>query len=224
MKHPDVHILEDFRSYLLSKNNLKKLSQQKKARQLLLGDYSFESDLNIADLKALLSESSEILKPDPVQQRIFNNDTGTHIIPEFFKKRFINNKLSFIVRPGSIEDCSKFIKWAFDKKLTYSVRGAGTWPFGGSVPINNDIVLDLSYLDFHQLFPETDTLVCAAGFLFPDARNYLKENGYSLCQEITNPNSGTIAGWVATGGLGLGSYKYGEIKNNIYLQQQTLKK
>lgn len=46
-------------------------------------------------------------------------------------------------------------------------------------------------------------------------RRYLRDNGFALRQQITNPNSGTICGWVVTGGLGIGAYKYGHVRNSV---------
>ncbi|MCP4367896.1 MAG: FAD-dependent oxidoreductase, partial [Deltaproteobacteria bacterium] len=145
------------------------------------------------------------------------NDTGTHIIPGIIKKLFAKIGAAFVVRTGNINDVVAFVKWAKKNNETYTIRGAGTWPFGGAVPLNDDIILDLSYLGFHKLFCETDSLAFGAGFLFPDARDYLQEQGYTLKQEITNPNSGTLAGWIVTGGLGLGSYKYGPVRDSVQM-------
>src|SRR4030042_828098 len=45
-------------------------------------------------------------------------------------------------------------------------------------------------------------------------RKFLRDHGYGLLQDITNPHSGTICGWIATGGLGIGAFKDGHVKNS----------
>jgi glutamate synthase domain-containing protein 2/FAD/FMN-containing dehydrogenase/glutamate synthase domain-containing protein 3/ferredoxin/glutamate synthase domain-containing protein 1 len=122
---------------------------------------------------------------------------------------------AFVVRPGCLEDLQKFVHYAHEHKLHYTLRSAGTWPFGGAVPMNKEVVLDLSDLDFHQLDTENELLMVGPGVIFADMRKALRDHGFALRQEITNPHSGSICGWLVTGGLGLGAYKYGHVRNSV---------
>ncbi len=211
------------RSFLLNQSARNRIAQQNKARNLLLDGHFLESQKNNAQtpemkkLQERLSGATEIFIPDTLQKNIYHNDTGTHILPGFIKKLFTRISSSFDVRAGSIDDVTAFVKWARENNKNFTIRGAGTWPFGGAVPVNNDVILDLSYLSFHTLFENSGTLAFGAGLLFPDARAYLKTQGYTLRQEITNPNSGSLAGWIVTGGLGLGSYKYGHVRESVQM-------
>lgn len=215
--------LEAIKSFLLTQNSAEKVNLQQKARRLLLDDINESSDndnlfsARIKSLRSNLTSASEIFVPDDVQKKIFYNDSGSHIIPGFIKNILFRIKASFVVRAGSINDVVAFVKWTRKYNISYTIRGAGTWPFGGAVPLDNDIILDLSYLDFKELYAEQATLVFGAGLLFPDARKYLQKNGFALKQGITNSFSGTLAGWMATGGLGLGSYKYGHIRESVLM-------
>ncbi|MCP5045761.1 MAG: FAD-binding protein, partial [bacterium] len=226
MKPLSDQTIKKIESFLLSKNALEKVKSQQKARVLLLdqshqrtspgvGGHRYNSRMN--QLREILSEASEIFLPDDVQTTVYSSDTGTGMLPSMLKDPLVNIRLSFIVRPGSIEDTRLFMEWAFTNETKYTIRGAGTWPFGGCVPLNGDIVLDLSHLDFMQLDQDNQLLTFGAGVIFPSARKHLKKQGFSLRQEITNPNSGTIAGWIVTGGYGIGSYKYGHIKGSVRL-------
>ena len=200
--------------FLLKQTAIKKITEQGKARNLLLQGFQRHAKnvaINYSHIEKLIgniSDASEIVLPDEVQKEIYFADTGTHIIPSLFKKLLTNISLAFIFRPGSIDDLQNFVKWAFQHKASYAIRGAGTWPFGGAVPLHNDILLDLSYLDFVKLNPEAKTLTFSAGLIFPNARKYLLQHGFALTQEISNAGSCTICGWLATGGLGIGIYKY----------------
>jgi FAD/FMN-containing dehydrogenase len=114
-----------------------------------------------------------------------------------------------------VEDIKKFVQTAVNNKLPFTIRGTGTWPFGGCVPLNGDIILDLSQLRRMTLNKQDSTLYIEPGVTFAEARNYLRDEGFTLIQEITNPYSGTVAGWISTGGQGLGSYKYGHVTESI---------
>ena len=198
-----------------------KVSEQNRARSLLIqsDDELWEPEkIKYPKIEALLeklSPATSVFKPDEIQQAIFHADTGTHIIPSIFKKMLANIESAFVIRPGSIDDLMAFVSWAYETGANYSIRGAATWPFGGSVPLNEDIILDLAYLDFIDLEESTATLTVGAGVIFPKAKRFLAERGFALRQEISNTGSGTICGWIATGGMGLGSYKYGSVRNSV---------
>lgn len=214
-------IVVKYGNFLRSQTSLKRVSEQRKASELLFQGEDFEtggslrSPVGVDELRRSVSEASEIFYPDAVQQEIYTADTGTHIVPSVFKKLLVNIKLAFVFRPGCVDDLRIFMKWAFENKVHYTIRGAGTWPFGGCVPINGDVVVDLSYLDFMFLDEQNGIFTFGAGVVFPHARKFLQEREFSFRQEISNPGSGTIAGWLATGGIGLGSYKYGHVSTSV---------
>ena len=172
-------------------------------------------DPHFRDLRSLLSFASEVFALMPVQKEIYHNDSGTAFIPKRLKKTLVNIESRFVVRPGTLDDLQKFVRYAHQKRIRYTIRGAGTWPFGGAVPVNKDVILDLSYLDFHELDADRETITVGPGAIFARVRKYLRDHGFALQQDITNPNSGTICGWVATGGIGLGVFKYGHVRNAV---------
>lgn len=218
--------VKEFESFLLAQSADKQhqVREQQKARELLLdGRGSSEGTrpqahtARLRQLAELLSRVSSVIYPEEVQKTIYSADTGTHMLPEMLKTLLLNIRMDAIVRPGSIEDTRRFVQWAHEQDVRYSIRGAATWPFGGCVPLNGDIILDLSYLDFMRLDSEDAVFTFGAGVIFPDARGYLKQREFSLLQEVTNPYSGTITGWIATGGYGLGSFKYGHVKESVLM-------
>ncbi len=209
--------------FLLNGSAAKRTELQRDATALLFENYrdllpsqqTLERDPFYPQFRSVLSESSEIFSLTAVQKEIYGNDTGTAMIPEALKNKLLNIRCRFVVRPVNLPDLQKFVETAYRLKAKYTVRGAGTWPFGGAVPVNNEIVLDLSYLDFHTIDHKNQRLTAGAGVIFADMRKYLRDNGFELCQQITNPNSGTICGWIVTGGLGIGAYKYGPVRNSV---------
>jgi glutamate synthase domain-containing protein 2/FAD/FMN-containing dehydrogenase/glutamate synthase domain-containing protein 3/ferredoxin len=210
--------------FLLQSSNAPRVAEQRRARQLLFHGFSAlqneanapsSNDPEIIELRKLLSAETEIFVPDEVQKEIYGNDTGTAMVPRLLKRLLVDIKFSFIVRPVTIEDARRFVEWAYQHKVHYTIRGAGTWPFGGCIPVEGAKILDLSYLDFVEVETATQMITVGPGVLFPTLRKMLKEHGLALRQDITNPNSGTLCGWIVTGGLGIGAYKYGPVKNSV---------
>ncbi len=209
--------------FLQAKSAEKRIKAQQSAVGLLLEKYTqefaskeqIERDPLCSELRKLLSGASSIFPLNPVQQEVYHGDSGTAFVPSGLKKVLLNIRSRFVVRPGTLADLQKFVRFAFERKIKYTIRGAGTWPFGGSVPMNQEIILDLSYLDFFKVDTKQSRVVAGPGVIFADLRNALRESGFGLRQDITNPNSGTVCGWVVTGGLGIGAFKYGHVKNSV---------
>ena len=210
--------------FLLHSSNASRVAEQRRARQLLFRGFSALphgepppnlNDSALKELRGRLSDETEIFVPDQVQKEIYGNDTGTAMVPRLFKKLLVDIKFSYVVRPVTVEDARRFVEWAYKNKVHYAIRGAGTWPFGGCIPVEGAKILDLSYLDFVEVDPATQRLTVGPGALFPTLRKTLQEHGLALRQDITNPNSGTLCGWIVTGGLGIGAYKYGPVQNSV---------
>ena len=152
--------------FLLNSSNHKRVAQQRRANKLLFEGFqglskssSFDNNPKISELRELLSNECEIFVPNEVQKEIYGNDTGTAIMPRLFKRLLVKIKFSFIVRPVTLEDARKFMVWAYENKIHYTIRGAGTWPFGGSIPLEGAHILDLSYLDFVQVDKKEQSIV-----------------------------------------------------------------
>lgn len=215
--------IQDAFDFLEKENAEKRVRSQQKSIDLLMEKYRTEHDPDelrtrdklYIELKNVLSESSVLFPLNTAQKEVYHADSGTAFIPAGLKKILLNINERFVVRPGSITDLQKFVRFAYEKRIKYTIRGAGTWPFGGSIPLNQDIILDLSNLDFFKLDTLKHQLTVGPGVIFANMRTHLRDHGFGLLQDITNTNSGTICGWVVTGGLGIGAYKYGHVKNSV---------
>ncbi|RMH73030.1 MAG: FAD-binding protein [Gemmatimonadetes bacterium] len=201
----------------------KRVATQHSAVELLLEKYqahleampAIEDNPHYRRVKAKLSEASEVFPLRAVQQAIYYSDAGTVVVPDEIKHHLVNISAQFVVRPGSLADLQAFVQLAYQEQIRYTIRGSGTWPFGGSIPMNKEVVLDLSYLNFHHLDLDRAQLTVAPGTVFAPMRQILRDQGFAFRQEITNPHSGTICGWIATGGLGIGAYKYGHVQESV---------
>ena len=87
-------------NFLSQQTALKKVSEQHRAKQLLLKGFQTNSKNDeiryskIDELIDKLSDATEIFLPDENQQEIYFADTGTHAVPPLFK-----NILANISRP-----------------------------------------------------------------------------------------------------------------------------
>ncbi len=218
----ESNFLHDAVAFLKSSSCQNTISRQKKSTDLLLEPWNvrennekIEKDTHYQSLRKIVSPYTPIFSLSPLQEDIYYADSGTAFVPGLIKKLFLQLKARFVVQPLNLEELRLVVRYAWDNHLKYSIRGSGTWPFGGCIPLNQDIVIDLGCLNFHCMYAQEESVVVGPGVLFKDMRAFLRDQGFSLETDITNPGSGTICGWIATGGIGLGVYKYGHVKNSI---------
>ncbi|MDI3541847.1 MAG: glycolate oxidase [Candidatus Methanomethylophilaceae archaeon] len=122
-----------------------------------------------------------------------------------------------IVRPKTVKDISKVVMIAHKYGIAITPRGSSTWGLGGSMPVFGGILIDLaSSMNEVIEINERDMYVkVGAGCTWKNAYDACAKKGLLLgCYPSSFP-AATIGGWVSTGGIGIGSYKYGSAKDNI---------
>ncbi|MGD0020995.1 MAG: FAD-binding protein [Smithellaceae bacterium] len=147
------------------------------------------------------------------EREMYSHDIGD--VPAIMTKTFFEIQPDFVVQPKSAEEIKKVLAFANDKKIPVIPRGAASWGFGGVIPTNAGIVIDLSpfrrILDINK--PQK-TVIVEAGARWSDIDIMAKKEGLCL---MTYPSSkfSTVAGWIATGGYGINSFRYGHLSNQI---------
>ena len=121
-----------------------------------------------------------------------------------------------VVKPRTTEDVSNVVKYANEHGVPVVPRGASSWGFGGTIPTKGGIVMELNGLRvLNEPKAGTMTLTVGAGARWGMILEFLEERGFALPVYPTSAPSATVGGWIDTGGLGIGSVKYGHLKENV---------
>jgi glycolate oxidase len=122
-----------------------------------------------------------------------------------------------VVRPRSTQDVAAVVKIAAEEKIPITPRGSSTWGLGGSVPVFGGILIDTTGLmnKIIKIDAENLTVTAQAGCTWKQVYDACWEKGLLLCSYPSSFPSATLAGWVSTGGVGMGSYKYGSAGFNV---------
>jgi FAD/FMN-containing dehydrogenase/NAD-dependent dihydropyrimidine dehydrogenase PreA subunit len=147
------------------------------------------------------------------EKEMYSHDIGD--VPTIMTKTFFEIQPDFVVQPKNAEEIKKVLEFANEKKVPIIPRGAASWGFGGVIPTNGGIVVDLSpFRKILYLNKGQKTISVEAGARWSDIDILAKKEGLCL---MTYPSSkfSTVAGWIATGGYGINSFRYGHLSNQI---------
>lgn len=147
------------------------------------------------------------------KKEMYSHDIGD--VPTIMTKIFFKIQPDFVVQPKSAEEIKKVLEFANKNKVPVIPRGAASWGFGGVIPTNAGIVIDLSpFRKILYLNKAQKTITVEAGARWSDIDILAKKEGLCL---MTYPSSkfSTVAGWIATGGYGINSFRYGHLASQI---------
>ncbi len=128
-----------------------------------------------------------------------------------------------VLRPNNKNEIISIIELAEDKHTPVIPRGMGTSYLGGAIPVRGGILVDLSGMN-RIISLDEDRLTCRVetGVIWNNLIKYLDKKGYALMVYPTSALAATVGGWASSGGLGvgiggvgIGSFKYGTIGDNI---------
>ncbi|MGD2247600.1 MAG: FAD-binding oxidoreductase [Candidatus Methanofastidiosia archaeon] len=121
-----------------------------------------------------------------------------------------------VVQPKNKIEITRLIRAAQKEEWNLIPRGRGTGTFGGAVPINGGIIVDLCRMDrIEEVNAERHYTRVQPGCCVKTIDAELEKHGLKLPVTPWSSPGASIGGFVATNGVGLGSYKYGRIKNQV---------
>lgn len=150
---------------------------------------------------------------DKTERLIYGHDVAS--LPDAVEM-LIDNVPDAVVQPRTVEE----VRYLVDLSRRHSVplvpRGAATTGYGGAVPAKGGIVVDMSWMKrVLAVDPEAGTVSVEPGVVWARLEELLARHGLMLRLYPTSAPGSTVAGWVAEGGAGIGSYEYGFIGQNV---------
>lgn len=121
-----------------------------------------------------------------------------------------------VLKPGSTEEVSKVLKYCNDNMLAVVPQGGNTGLVGGSVPVFDEIVINMSRMNKIRTFDDVSGVITAdAGAVLEIVDNYLAERGYIFPLDLAAKGSCHIGGNVATNAGGLRLLRYGSLHGSV---------
>jgi glycolate oxidase len=141
-------------------------------------------------------------------------EAGYEELEETFGARFRRGAPGASVIPESAEDVGLVAEIAQRHALPLSLRGAGTSP-GPTIPAEG-VSLSFDHMKrFSVRDGEEPSVELEPGIPWVELEDHLQEEGKSLRVYPTSAPRSTVGGWLARDGLGIGSYEYGWLSENV---------
>jgi FAD/FMN-containing dehydrogenase/ferredoxin len=157
-------------------------------------------------------EGVKILR-DLGARMLYSLDQGE--IPDSLKRRASKRIADCVAQPRTVEEIRRILAHAQATRTPVVPRGVASSAYGGALPFDGGIVLDTSWMrEIVAIDDAAERVVAQAGVRWSDLERALEPRGLTLRSYPTNCFS-TVAGWVATGGYGIGSARYGHLSENV---------
>jgi len=129
----------------------------------------------------------------------------------------------FAIHVRMAEQASEVVKLANRYKIPIVPRGGGTNPWGGSIPVNGGIVLDMRKMDrILDVDEENRTVTVQAGVVLWNLVNYLEKRGVFVADKPESWFAATIGARTQTDGIGYYNSRYGRFIDQIVCLEVVL--
>lgn len=128
-----------------------------------------------------------------------------------------------VVKPRNATDVSRIMKYAVKNNVPITPRGGATWALGGAVPSFGGIVLDMANMqEILEINNENLYVTVEPGVNWKTLHDTLLNKGLLIGAYPSSAPGASVAGWINTGGVGIGSYKYGGSEQQIRSMEVVL--
>ena len=135
----------------------------------------------------------------------------------------INGQADAVAQPMTTEIVSNLLKYCKEHNIQVIPRGHGTSGYGGALPTKGGLVVDMTRLNgIYDIDKGSMTIEVGAGIIWGRLLEYLEDEGLSVATYPSSAPSCTVGGWVAAGGCGIGSTKYGGIREQVVEMEVVL--
>ena len=118
------------------------------------------------------------------------------------------------VRPTDQNAVIKVAKICWEFSIPLTLRGSGTGNYGQAVPLFNGIVMQMNFLNkLEEFHPETGFVKVQSGCLMGDLNKELEKYGRELRLLPSTWKTATIGGFIAGGSGGIGSIRWGFLRD-----------
>jgi FAD/FMN-containing dehydrogenases len=132
-----------------------------------------------------------------------------------------DKRADLVVRPRNPEEIQRVCSICAREQIPLTVRGAGTGNYGQCIPLAGGIVLDMTQMSQIKEIANGIAKVEAGAKLW-QIEKQAREQGWELRMFPSTIKTATIGGFIAGGSGGIGSLRYGQLRDRGNLRSATV--
>ncbi|XP_028161846.1 D-2-hydroxyglutarate dehydrogenase, mitochondrial-like [Ostrinia furnacalis] len=121
-----------------------------------------------------------------------------------------------VLKPKSTQEVSKILSYCNERRLAVCPQGGNTGVAGGSVPVFDEIILNMTLMNKVISFDDiSGALVCETGCILENLDTYVRQHGLIMPLDLGAKGSCHIGGNVSTNAGGLRLLRYGNLHGSV---------
>jgi FAD/FMN-containing dehydrogenase len=162
------------------------------------------------DLSEVLGDRMRVLTEPAVLDRLSHD---FYWYSPVLRPLLVNKNGDVAVQPVSADEISAVLRYAGERDVPVTVRGAGTGNYGQCVPLHGGIVLDLSLMDKLEEITPDGVAVCQPGLRLGALETEARKRGWELRMYPSTLVKASVGGFLGGGSGGIGSVAHGNLRD-----------
>jgi D-2-hydroxyglutarate dehydrogenase len=120
-----------------------------------------------------------------------------------------------LLRPKTTQEVSSILHYCNEKRIGVVPQAGKTGLVGGSVPVSDEVLVDIRGLNSIEGINDSGILKCEAGCILQDLQTFAASHQYLMPVDLGSKGSCCIGGNVSTNAGGQYFYRYGSLHANV---------
>lgn len=163
-----------------------------------------------AGLSSIVADPARVLTAPAVLDRLSHD---FYWYSPVLRPKLVNKVGDVAVQPVSLDEVLAVMRFAGERAIPITVRGAGTGNYGQCVPLEGGIVLDLSMMDKLEEITPDGVAVCQPGLGLGVLETEARRQGWELRMYPSTLVKASVGGFLAGGSGGIGSVTHGGLRD-----------
>ena len=164
--------------------------------------------------KLFLNQFGNRVTFDPIERMFYGHDMAA--MPKLVKPLIGNTTPNAVVQPKNESELVEVVRWAYQQGIPITPRAKASSGYGGVIPIKKGLVVDFFHMkEVLAVDKAAMTATVQPGITWEQLDSKLSKYGLTLRLYPTSYPSSSAGGWLAQGGVGIGSYQYGTYRQNV---------
>lgn len=151
---------------------------------------------------------------DIIERTLYARDLAP--VPAIMTSRFFRTLPDAVVRPANAAQVAEVLRAAAQQRLPVTPRAAASTSYYNAVPVRGGLVLDVNDLrDGIHLDAGRQTVRVLPATTWFELDDALQQQGFAVQSYPSSAVAATVGGWVSTQGHGIGSLRYGALRDQL---------